>query len=243
VLWLLIATGLACIAGPELLYVRDEFDNGAFIRMNTIFKMGYHAWILLAVAGGVAVAGAASWLPPLPRRVWRVGATAVIVIGLAYTVVGGYARKGAFADGPRLEGRGWLKLTAPGDVAAIDWLRDNSPGDAVVLEAVGDDYSAFGHARISTFSGRPAVLGWIGHEVQWGHDPAARREEVRAIYTATAPNAARILLERHRVSYAVIGPLERTDYGEATVLASLGRKVFDRDGTEVYALPYADRRG
>ena len=53
-----------------------------------------------------------------------------------------------------------------------------------MLEAVGDDYSAFGHARISTFTGLPTVMGWLGHELQWGHDPGRRRQDVEALYRA-----------------------------------------------------------
>ena len=68
----------------------------------------------------------------------------------------------------------------PGDPGAIEWLRDHAPHGSVVLEAVGDDYSAFGHARISTFTGLPTVMGWPGHELQWAHDPGRRRPGRRA---------------------------------------------------------------
>ena len=57
----------------------------------------------------------------------------------------------------------------------------------MVLEAVGDDYSEFGHARISTFTGRPTVMGWAGHEVQWDHDPAGRAGDVRTLYRDHRP--------------------------------------------------------
>ena len=237
VLWLLVAAAFACIAGPELLYVRDEFDGGPFYRMNTVFKLGYQAWILLAIPAGCALAMAPIWLDRVPRVVWRAGAVAVLAVGLVYTGIAAYARKDAFAASPTLDGRAWLALLAPGDVAAIDWIRDNVPRDAVILEAVGDDYSAFGHARISTYTGRPTVLGWPGHELQWSHAPGTRREDVQAIYAAGDARVARDLLTRYRVSYAVLGPIERTDYGSAPVLQGIGTKVFDQEGTVVYRLP------
>ena len=71
----------------------------------------------------------------------------------------------------------------------------------MVLEAVGDDYSAFGHGRISTFTGLPTVMGWAGHELQWAHDPGRRRQEVETIYRATTAAAARPLLERYGEAY------------------------------------------
>jgi uncharacterized membrane protein len=107
-----------------------------------------------------------------------------------------------------------------------------------VLEAVGDDYSAFGHARISTFTGLPTVLGWPGHERQWGHDVGTRAQEVARAYAAPTAAAALPVLRRYGVRYVVVGPLERTDYGDAGVAKwdELGRRVFDADGTIVWEL-------
>jgi uncharacterized membrane protein len=123
-------------------------------------------------------------------------------------------------------------------VAAIDWLRENAPGDAVLLEAAGPDYSGFGHARMSTFTGRPAVIGWAGHELQWKHDPGRRAEDVREMYTATTPEAARPALARYGVRYVIVGPIERADYGDGGIAKwnRLGRKVFDQDGTAIWDL-------
>jgi YYY domain-containing protein len=240
-LWLFAAGGLACIAGPELLYVRDEFQGTQFFRMNTVFKMGYQAWILLALAGGVVLVAAPAWLPRLPRVVWRVGAVGLVALSLAFTLVGSVGRKAGFAGSPHLDGRAWLERTSPGDVAAIDWLRSEAPGDAVVLEAVGDDYSPFGNARVSTYTGLATVLGWQGHELQWSHTVGTRREDVQSLYSTADPELARRLLTTYRVRYAVVGPLERTTYGEPGVAVTLGRKVFSRDGTVVYE--YAVPRG
>jgi YYY domain-containing protein len=238
VLWALAGMGLACIFGEEVGVVKDEFYGGPYERMNTIFKIGYQAWLLLAVFGGVALAAARQWVPrTVPRAVWTAIATVVVAISCAYVVVGTYARKNAFKDGPRVDGRRWLLKTAPGDVEAIDYIRAHLPGDAVILEAVGDDYSGFGNTRISTFTGRPTILGWQGHEFQWSRDSdmlGRRRADVQTMYTS--PDAARVrrLLGRYEVSYAVVGPLEKTTYGNLGALGSLGHEVFDRDGTTVY---------
>ena len=230
--WLLVAGGLTCLLLPELIYVRDEFDDSDLFRMNTVFKMGYQAWYLLAVAGGVTVAMSPRWLPRLPRWGWGLATLVLVAAGIGYSVVGSYARKAGFGERPTLDGRTWLPS---GDVAAIDWIRANAGGDAVIAEAVGDDFSAFGHARISTFTGRPAVMGWTGHELQWNHDPGTRREEVRRLYTSRNPAEVTELLGRLRVEFAVLGELERTDYGDARALEVLGRKVFESGATAIYA--------
>ena len=234
--WLLIAGGLACVLAPELVYVRDEFDGSPLFRMNTVFKLGFQAWILLAVIAAWLLPRGAGRLPRRWQRPWGAGCVVLVVLAAVFPLAGTYARKAGFSDGPRLDGLRWLERDAPGDVAAIEWLRRHAAPGAVVLEAVGDDYSEFGHARISTFSGRATVLGWPGHELQWGHDAGSRRSDVAAIYRAPLPAVAGRLLRRYGVDYVVVGPLERTDYGSDGVAKfdRIGARVLDRDGTIVW---------
>jgi uncharacterized membrane protein len=235
-LWLLLAGGLICIALAEVVYVRDAFEGGPLERMNTVFKLGYQAWLLLAVAGTVAAFAAAARLSRRALAVWALVLVPVLAAAAVYPLAGTYARKDGFARAPTLDGLRWLARSAPGDVAAIAWLRSHAPGDAVVLEAVGDDYSPRGHARIATFTGLATVLGWPGHELQWDHDPGRRRDAVARAYRTPDAAVARALLARYRVRYVVVGPLERADHGEAGVPKwdRLGRRVLQRGGTVVW---------
>jgi YYY domain-containing protein len=237
-LWLLVAGGLTAILVPELVYVRDSFDGGELFRMNTVFKLGYQAWVLLAVAAACALPWAGAWLPRRAWTVWAAIAAVLLMLGAVYPYAGTWARKDGFSRAPTLDGLVWLRDRAPGDPAAIDWLRDNTPGDAVVLEAFGDDYSEFGHARISTFTGRPTILGWAGHEIQWDHDPGSREADVRTLYTTADLTEARALIARYGVRYVVVGPIERTTYGDAGLAKwdLLGERVFEREGTTVWRL-------
>jgi YYY domain-containing protein len=237
VTWLLVAAGILCLLGPELFYVRDEFDHSDLYRMNTIFKLGYQAWLFLGLAGIGALAWRREWLPRRSAR-WAFGLVAIAAVAAAavYPVAGTYARKDGFTRAPTLDGLGWLRDRAPGDVGAIAWLNDNAPSGSVVLETVGADYSAFGHARISTFTGLPAVLGWPGHERQWGHRIGTREQDVARAYETPSTVEAAGLLRRYRVRYVVVGQLERTDHGDAGVLKwdALGRRVYDHAGTIVW---------
>jgi YYY domain-containing protein len=239
--WLLIAGGVLCLLIPEVVYVRDSFAGSDLYRMNTVFKLGFQAWLLLAIGGAAVLLWTREWLPRGLRMLWALPLLVGLALSLAFPIAGSYARKDGFAHSPHLDGLRWLAATAPGDVAAIAWLRERAPRASVVLESVGEDYSAFGHARISTFTGLPTVLGWPGHEVQWDHDPGTRREDVERLYTLTDAAAARELLSRYRVRYVVVGPLERADYGDAGVAKwdTLGRRVFDREGTSVWELTSA----
>ena len=167
-----MAGGAALLLIPEILYLKDAFDGSPLARMNTVFKAGYQAYLLLGLAAACALPWAGVWLR---RRAlwapWAAVAAVLILLGLVFPYAGSYARTGGFANAPSLDGLKWLKARSPGDPGAIDWLRANAPGDSVVLEAFGDDYSAFGHARISTFTGLATVIGWAGHELQWQHEP------------------------------------------------------------------------
>ena len=88
------------------------------------------------------------WLPRRASgRAWAAVAAILLLLGLVYPYAGSYARTGGFANAPDARTAcKWLEAGSPGDPGAIDWLRENAAGDAVVLEAFGDDYSAFGHA-------------------------------------------------------------------------------------------------
>jgi len=108
----------------------------------------------------------------------------------------------------------------------------------VVLEAFGEDYSAFGHGRISTFTGLATVIGWAGHEVQWQHDPGSRSADVQTLYTTPDVKVAQSLIDLYGIDYVVVGPIEQTTYGDAGLAKwdQLGRKVYAADGTTVWQL-------
>ncbi len=206
--------------------------------MNTVFKSGYQAYLVLGLAAGAALPWAAVWLPRWSWPVWASAMAVLLVLGIVYPYAGGYARTGGYANGPTLDGLRWLKANSPGDPAAIAWIRDNTAGDAVVLEAFGEDYSAFGHARISTFSGRPTVMGWAGHEVQWQHDPGQRSADIQALYHDDRPRAGARAARPLRGRLRGRRP-DRADHLRRRGHAEVGparQRVFSADGTTVWRI-------
>jgi uncharacterized membrane protein len=239
-LWLIVAVGVTLAGVGEFVYVRDSFDGTSSFRFNTVFKAGYQAWVLLAVAAGCMLVWNQHRLRGWIGRFWRAGLASLVVLALVYPIVGTYSRsRGGFDGTPTLDGMAWLERVSPGDAAAIDWLRARAPRSATVLETVGPDFDPNGAARVSTFTGLPTVIGWAGHEIQWGHDPGRRPADVATIYRTSALGTARTLLRRYDVRYVFVGSLERRAY-PASSLAKfdrLGTKVFSRRGTSVYRLP------
>ena len=155
-----------------------------------------------------------------------------------YTAGAILARSSASVEGRTLDGLAFLKESAPGEYAAIEWLRDEAePGR--IVEAVGDDYSEYG--RISAATGRPALLGWKGHEIQWrgSHEPfTGREEDIAAIYSGRDPAEARRLLERYGVRYVYLGSREQQTYG-VSALPKYGdflKTAFQQDSVIVYEL-------
>jgi YYY domain-containing protein len=237
-LWLLAAVGLALVASGEVVYLRDAFDGTDSFRFNTVFKTGYQAWFLLAITAGVSVWWSARWLERRVRTLWLVGLAVLVALSLVYPVAASYSKSGRFDASPTLDGMRWLERAAPDDAAAIHWLRTSVDGTPTLLEAVGRDFDPDGRARVSTYTGIPAVMGWAGHEVQWGHDPGSRFADVQQIYSTDDLETARELLEQYHVDYVFVGDLERRDYPAASLakFRELGSVAFESGATLVYRI-------
>ncbi|WP_420644046.1 DUF2298 domain-containing protein [Candidatus Leptofilum sp.] len=222
---LLIATGALLTLGPEFVYLRDNFG----VRLNTVFKFYYQAWVMFGVAGLFSLsylwlAARESGRKLVPASV-TVVYTAVFIGTLLFPYLAVQSRAIEFRgptdaanrQPPTLNGLAQTATFNPDEYAAIMWLRDNVDGTPTIVEAVGGQYSAYG--RISASTGIPTLLGWAGHEYQWrGYstpEPAERDPVVQQIYTLPGwdnNNIANTLTE-YGVDYIYVGNLERNTYG------------------------------
>ena len=90
---LLIGMGLVLTLFPEFLYLKDNFG----VRINTVFKFYYQAWVLWSIAGAYAVYSImADASLPLPHFALRLGFAIIVALsmgaGLVYTVESFYHR-------------------------------------------------------------------------------------------------------------------------------------------------------
>jgi YYY domain-containing protein len=260
--FVLMACALICLIcfGTELVYIRDVFD----LRMNTIFKFYYQAWLIWGVLAGYAL----WWLfggrrtKDEGRRTkvartnpWSfvVGRSSLVILGVLFVVllagalVYPWLTAGkSFRDDQRigLDGKTPPEHTPEG-AAAIAWLRGNAPGDAVILEASGDDYDGrgIGANAVSASTGLATVLGWAGHEQQWrGGDPPSyaqvdpRKADVAEIYSGTDTIKATELLKKYKVDYIYVGTAEQATYPQLNLdkLAQLGEQVFQQGNVAIY---------
>jgi YYY domain-containing protein len=214
--FLLIFTGLALTLIVEFLYLRDSFG----VRMNTVFKFYYQAWVML----GCASAYGTWWVldrlgKPASRLLFLLGAVIVIGLGMVYPIMAIPSRAADFKGPANLDGSSSVASNNPDDWAAIQWLNENALNGVpvgsvvVILEAPsvppGGSYTYEG--RISAFSGFPTLLGWAVHESQWRGNYAEqgkREPDIATIYTTSDAQTALDLLHKWEVSYVILGSPE-----------------------------------
>ena len=227
-----LALAFYLLMGAELFRVVDLFGN----RMNTVFKLYYQSWLLLAIASAY---GLYYWysrpMPALPEPLKGLGSSvgtpftvsgkavrygwtalvAVLFLASIYYPVGAALDRAESGGTNTLDGLAFLRRGNSGEYDAIRWLRDEAPWGRIV-EAVGDDYSEYG--RISASTGLPTVLGWQGHEHQWrgSRKPFdGRKEQVAQLYRSDDPEQVRRLLETYDIRYVYVGARERSKYGNS----------------------------
>jgi uncharacterized membrane protein len=205
----IVIIGALLIIGPEFLYLRDQFG----LRMNTIFKFYYAAWILWSLAAGVILISlwgrrGLRWLPVQLLTVIP------LLMGLVYPLFSIWTKTQGFqpAYGRNLDGSMHPSYMNNSDRDAINWINAYLE-DGVISEAVGGSYTYF--TRVSTHTGFPTVLGWPGHEGQWrgGYlEQGSRQDDIRQLYQSPDWPTTQAILDRYAIDYVYIGELERQTY-------------------------------
>ena len=249
VLWLAVLAWAVSL-GVELVYIRDHLDTPGSdsYRMNTVFKFGLQAWMLMAVAAAAA-------LPWLARGLRRAGAIAQVLawgmicalIGLALVFpLAGIPSRLAYrfpvSPGPTLDGLAFMEqgefeilpeylgqaggtattITLKDDLDAIRWLNTTIEGTPIVLQSDLWFYRTYG-VRVAANTGLPTVVSPLHASEQ--HDPAevsARDADVQEIYYTPDEGRALRLLSKYHVAYVYVGQIERAAY------ASAGLAKFDQ---------------
>jgi uncharacterized membrane protein len=234
--------GILLIITPELFALLDPLR----LRVNTVLKTWYQAWIFLALSSAYAVYWIAK--PWRPRRVLASAVTysSLVVValfvlaGLVYPVIASYARTFDFSAQRTVDGQAFVKRGDPNEYAAIQWLDEEADDSSVILEAWGGDYTEAG--RVSSRTGIPTILGWFGHEQQWrGHfdDLDTRKQDIELAYNSFSVEEANQILDRYGVRYVYVGRLETQTY-RAQGIAKFDRFMnvaYSNDSVTIFEMP------
>jgi uncharacterized membrane protein len=138
-----------------------------------------------------------------------------------------------------LDGARFVALYRPDEAAVIEWLKENTPPDAVIVEAPGGSYTDFN--TISAHSGRAALLGWGGHELQWRGSyelPGQREPVIEMIYKNQDDEGIRQAVTDYGIDYLIVGPREIAKYkippNRQHSFLNLWTPVFEQGGYTIY---------
>jgi YYY domain-containing protein len=238
------ATAFLLLWGAEIFWVEDPIGT----RFNTLFRLGYQAWLLLSVTMAYGLYAVLSrWEVRLPsagalaKAGWATLAVLIIGAALIYPAPATFWRSNNFDNPQSLDGFVLAKRFNPDDDAAIGWLAANAEGSPIILEAVGDDYRD-DQGRVSARTGYQTVLSWPGHQERWRGGPesfAGRAEDVEMFYTTDDVARAADVLRRYEIDYVYVGKFEREKYGEAGLpkLDGFLDVAFENESVKIYRVP------
>lgn len=228
---LLLLFCAALFLGCELFYLKD-FYGERLQRQNTVFKYYFQAWILSSIIFAAGALFVSERLHGAAKISWQSALGVLIAASLIYPVWGTYYRCQRFRGGalspspylPTLDGSAYIKKRHPGEYDALRWVKENIPANAVILEATGEPYSF--HGRVSTFTGRPTVLGWGNQESLWRDWSwkivMARIDDIKRMYDETRKENVAPLLRKYGVRYVYVGALEAKKYNASGLKAFAG---------------------
>ncbi len=236
----LAALGLLLIAGSELLFIRDFFNT----RVNTLFKLYYQSWVLLAVASGFSLyywstlrASLTGWKRSL-TTFWGTVFVVLLIASLYYPAAAVPSKGTEAAGGATLDGLAFVRESRPAEYEAIQFLRANADTDSTMVEAVGE----WGDAGLmSRSTGVPTVLNWPGHEHTWRGSTKEfehREADIATIYSTESVEEAKVLLDRYNVDYVYVGLRETEKYGTQGLAKFSGftETVFSRGDVRIYRI-------
>lgn len=240
--------GIALIIFPEFLYVKDIYP--AHFRSNTMFKLGYQAFIWWSIIAGFVITHVIFFMKEKSKRILR----AIIIIFFIpqvflvsiFPIFSIRSYFGELKMYKGIYGLEWVEKEMPGGFAAIQWLRNQFSINnyqlsipTVIVEAAGDSYTDFNH--ISAFTGLPTITGWAVHEWLWrgSYDIVSpRQEEVRNIYESTDVDEVQSIIGKYHIRYVIVGSKEREKYPnlQEEKFRELGRVAFQSRMMTIYEM-------
>jgi uncharacterized membrane protein len=208
---ILFSLGTMLIIIPEFFYIKDIYP--AHFRANTMFKLGYQAFIMMSLASTYVFFSYKDVVKKSLKLVY------ILSFGIVFTLIAIYPRfairsyYGDLKKTPQLDGRGWIQSTYADYQPIIDYLNNKVTGQPTILEAQGDSYTDYN--VVSSYTGLSTVAGWWVHEWLWRGSSTVVGDlipSVQSIYEDTDLIRTKDLIKKFKIQYIVIGPNERKKY-------------------------------
>jgi uncharacterized membrane protein len=240
-IFLLFSFGTFLIIIPEFFYIKDIYP--AHFRANTMFKLGYQAFIMMAIAATYVFFRIKtikkSFLSLLLTTIYLL-LTILVLIYPFFSIPSYYGPLNRPVD---LDGANWLTTAYPEDKEIIDFLNKNVKDQPTILEAQGDSYTDY--ERISAMTGLPTVAGWWVHEWLWRGTSEAvgqRIPDIATLYQSADINKTKALIRKYQIKYIVVSKMEKQKYPQLKEdkFLTLGELIFRSSNSEgaIYQIKY-----
>ncbi|MBN2326288.1 MAG: 6-bladed beta-propeller, partial [Candidatus Omnitrophica bacterium] len=235
--------GLGLSLGIEVFHIKENPWGPPAHRWNTAFKFNLQVWLYLSIAASVSCVWVWSQIEKIGRHIggwftWS-GRLAflfamilVLIPTLPFAVLGPVlvTKAGGYSSDmreprPTLDGLAYLQKDDPGAYKAIHWFKRFVEGRPPIVEL---SYRHGGdHARYSSYTGLPALIGWPHHtRERMDHVAYTVNQRVRdmeRIYTSNDQDEVLRLLGQYDLQYLIFGRIEKnTLRGDQSNLAPLG---------------------
>ena len=238
----LIVAGLNIIfflvsLGVEVISIAD--------RINTIFKLYFGLWVVLAFSSSLIVSkflGKTFLFTGAIRQALQVFCLVVFSVVLVTNVkLLVLYPSFTFKKGPRPTIDGSIFLREENDLGrAALWLRAQIKKGLLpkgaVLEANAPSFSSTNF--VSSFVGLPSVLGWEAHaelRTKKPHELSVRKTKIFNFYRRCSPRSVKYFSTRFRVKYVVSSSVEFQKFKAFSLRCKEGLKlIFDLPKAKIY---------
>lgn len=232
---ILFGYGTFLILVPEFFYIKDIYPG--HFRANTMFKMGYQAFIMMSLGSAYVFYRIGMW-----RSKWRFLLRGIYAFLFIFVFIYPYLafpsyypglfEKKTYQKAPQLDGSKWLESMYPQDKEIIEYINKNIVGQPVILEAQGDSYTDYD--RVSAYTGVPTVAGWWVHQWLWRGSPGVvgeRIPDIEALYQSEDLEKTKQLINKYSIEYVVVSSIEREKYTNLNEekFGQIGIKIFESE--------------
>ncbi len=228
--WLAICFGFGTflIIIPEFFYIKDIYPQ--HFRANTMFKMGYQAYMLMSITSALVLYRLHLLKSP-KKYILKLLYFPFLFLVFMYPFVA-FPSYYPISDKqpPELDGTTWMNTDFSQDKEIIQYIQNNITGQPVILEAQGDSYTDYN--VISAYTGVPTVAGWWVHEWLWrgsSNVVGDRIADIVTLYESGDIEASKAIIDKYNIEYVVVSKGEKEKYKNLNEkkFELIGRKIFE----------------